>query len=194
MAQRACLDHAARLIAALPGPVLELGLGNGRTYDHLRTLLPEREIFVFERALAADLPALPDAAHLVLGDFRDTLPAARARLGARGPRPLRYRLGRRRGERGAGAGDRPASRPPHGARRDRGGGSGDGRMRLDGAAATARHRARPLSPLSRSGAREPHGVKSTITGTWSEGKAQPRASLRMRAPASRSARGGVTQM
>ncbi len=83
MAQRACLDHAARLIAALPGPVLELGLGNGRTYDHLRTLLPEREIFVFERALAADLPALPDAAHLVLGDYRHTPPAARARRGAR---------------------------------------------------------------------------------------------------------------
>ncbi|MGH6887075.1 MAG: class I SAM-dependent methyltransferase, partial [Geminicoccales bacterium] len=37
-AQRACLDLAAARIADLPGPVLELGLGNGRTYDHLREL------------------------------------------------------------------------------------------------------------------------------------------------------------
>ena len=28
------------LVARLPGPVLEVGLGNGRTYDHLRELLP----------------------------------------------------------------------------------------------------------------------------------------------------------
>ncbi len=81
-AQRACLDHAARAIRGLPGPVLELGLGNGRTYDHLRELLPEREIFVFERQLAAHPASLPDAAHLILGDIRATLPAAGARIGA----------------------------------------------------------------------------------------------------------------
>ena len=39
-AQRACLDLAARLIEGLEGEILELGLGNGRTYDHLRQLLP----------------------------------------------------------------------------------------------------------------------------------------------------------
>ena len=39
-AQRACLALAAGRIGGLPGPVLELGLGNGRTYDHLRELLP----------------------------------------------------------------------------------------------------------------------------------------------------------
>ena len=52
-AQRACLDRAAALVAGLAGPVLELGLGNGRTYDHLRALLPGRDIFVFERAVSA---------------------------------------------------------------------------------------------------------------------------------------------
>jgi len=41
-AQRACLDHAAGLIGGLDGVVLELGLGNGRTYDHLRSLFPSR--------------------------------------------------------------------------------------------------------------------------------------------------------
>lgn len=81
-AQRACLNQAALAIAELPGPVLELGLGNGRTYDHLRELLPAREIFVFERQLAAHAASMPDGAHLILGDIRATLPAAGARLGA----------------------------------------------------------------------------------------------------------------
>src|SRR6202022_2543720 len=35
-AQRACLDLAAGLVRGLDGEILELGLGNGRTYDHLR--------------------------------------------------------------------------------------------------------------------------------------------------------------
>jgi hypothetical protein len=72
-AQRACLDHSARLIAGLPGVVLELGLGNGRTYDHLREQLPGREIFVFERRLDAHPTCLPDARHLILGDLEETL-------------------------------------------------------------------------------------------------------------------------
>jgi hypothetical protein len=81
-AQRACLNQAARAIAGLPGPVLELGLGNGRTFDHLRELLPEREIFVFERQIAAHPASLPNAEHLILGDIRETLPGALARIGA----------------------------------------------------------------------------------------------------------------
>jgi hypothetical protein len=81
-AQRASLDLAARLVAELPGPVLELGLGQGRTYDHLRSLLPGREMFVFERAASLPPELLPDAAHLILGDFRDSLAAAAARIGA----------------------------------------------------------------------------------------------------------------
>ena len=79
-AQRACLEYAARQIRDLPGPVLELGLGNGRTYDHLRELLPEREIFVFERAVNAHPDCIPDPAHLILGDVRATLPRTHARL------------------------------------------------------------------------------------------------------------------
>ena len=58
-AQRACLDHAAELIGGLDGVVLELGLGNGRTYDHLRSLFPGREIYVCERAVAAHPDCVP---------------------------------------------------------------------------------------------------------------------------------------
>jgi hypothetical protein len=68
-------------VADLPGPVLELGLGKGRTYDHLRRLLPEREIFVFDRTLHAPAPYVPDSSHLILGELTETLSAASARIG-----------------------------------------------------------------------------------------------------------------
>jgi len=80
-AQRVCLDHAVELIRELPGPALELGLGNGRTYDHLRERLPEREIYVCERQVAAHPDCIPPARFLILGDLRETLPTARARIG-----------------------------------------------------------------------------------------------------------------
>ena len=82
-AQRTCLGRAAALIGDLDGCVLELGLGNGRTYDHLRELFPERDIFVCERQIAAHPRCVPPPERLLLGDMRDTLPAARARLGGR---------------------------------------------------------------------------------------------------------------
>lgn len=82
-AQRACLDRAAGLVRELAGPVLELGLGNGRTYDHLRALFPDREIHVCERRVAAHPDCIPPAEFLLLGDMRETLPAARGRLGGR---------------------------------------------------------------------------------------------------------------
>lgn len=80
-AQRACLDAAARLIEDVPGAILELGLGNGRTYDHLRTLFPGREIYVFERKVAAHPDCIPDDDHIFIGEVVDRLPDAAARLG-----------------------------------------------------------------------------------------------------------------
>jgi SAM-dependent methyltransferase len=82
-AQRACLDRAAELIQSIEGVVLELGLGNGRTYDHLRELFPDREIFVCERRVAAHPDCVPPPERLILGDMRETLPAARGSLGGR---------------------------------------------------------------------------------------------------------------
>ena len=80
-AQRACLDMAAELIADVDGPVLELGLGNGRTYDHLREILPDRDVYAFDRRIAAHPACIPDEAHMFLGDLHDTLPGALKRLG-----------------------------------------------------------------------------------------------------------------
>lgn len=81
VAQRDILNHAAGLVGGVPGPVLELGLGNGRTYSHLREILPDREIFVFERRITASPSSIPDADHVVLGEIRDTLPFCGPRIG-----------------------------------------------------------------------------------------------------------------
>ena len=80
-AQRDCLNLAADLIADVAGPVLELGLGNGRTFDHLRELFPDREIFVFDRRVAAHPDCIPDDNHMILGDITETLAAAGDRIG-----------------------------------------------------------------------------------------------------------------
>ena len=77
-AQRSCLDLAARRIENLAGLVLELGLGNGRTYHHLRELLPERRIIVFERAVNPHAASRPPSEDLIVGDLAATLVAARA--------------------------------------------------------------------------------------------------------------------
>jgi hypothetical protein len=82
-AQRACLNSAAELTRHLHGVVLELGLGNGRTYDHLRSILPEREIYVCERRVAAHSDCVPPPERLLLGDMRETLAEAHGRLGGR---------------------------------------------------------------------------------------------------------------
>lgn len=80
-AQRACLNAAVRLIDGVPGVILELGLGNGRTYDHMRTLFPGRDIYVFDRQVAAHPDCIPDDDHMFVGEVIDRLPDAAARLG-----------------------------------------------------------------------------------------------------------------
>ncbi len=81
-AQRLLLDRACTDLPA--GPVLELGLGNGRTYDHLREKLgPARAIHVFERHVAVHPDCLPPETLLHLGEMRETLPAWAAANGAR---------------------------------------------------------------------------------------------------------------
>jgi len=74
-AQRACIDDAASRIAALPGDVWEVGLGNGRTYDHLRDRFAGRDIVVFDREIAAHPECVPPDNLMRLGDFRETIPA-----------------------------------------------------------------------------------------------------------------------
>lgn len=73
--QRACLDAAAAATTAVRGAVWEVGLGNGRTYDHLRARFAGRDIVVFDRQVATYPDCIPPADMVRLGDFHDTVPA-----------------------------------------------------------------------------------------------------------------------
>ena len=79
-AQHRSLNWAFGEIRGKPGVIFELGLGHGRTYDHLRRHLIDRDIFVFDREIDCFPDCTPDAAHLILGKFSATLPAAQQRF------------------------------------------------------------------------------------------------------------------
>ncbi len=82
-AQRELLDHAVTLIEGVDGPVIELGLGSGRTYDHLKCKSPGRGIFVFDHIYStAPIDSLPDSEHMVVGDIRETLSCCLPRIKA----------------------------------------------------------------------------------------------------------------
>ncbi|MFK7753720.1 MAG: class I SAM-dependent methyltransferase [Sedimentitalea sp.] len=82
VSQRACLDWSITATADMTGPVFELGLGNGRTYHHMREHITTRDVYVFERAVASHPDSTPDESLTILGDVRETLPAALQRFGA----------------------------------------------------------------------------------------------------------------
>ena len=82
VSQRACLNHAAALTKDITGPVFELGLGNGRTYHHMCEIVPKRDIYVFERAIASHPDSTPPEDRVLLGDVFETLPKARETFGA----------------------------------------------------------------------------------------------------------------
>ncbi|AXS39839.1 class I SAM-dependent methyltransferase [Breoghania sp. L-A4] len=82
-AQKILLERIAEWIAPVAGPVLELGLGNGRTFDHLREILPGREIFAFDRNLYCHPSCVPDDHHMIVGEIRETLEFCGPRIGAK---------------------------------------------------------------------------------------------------------------
>lgn len=75
-AQRDILNHvAADLPLPAEGAVMELGLGNGRTFNHLREIFPNRRIIAFDRAMGAHASSIPTEGNLILGEIRDTAAA-----------------------------------------------------------------------------------------------------------------------
>ena len=81
--QRAFIEYAATLLPSIPGPILEIGLGKGRTFSHLRVLFPDRPIFAFDREIHAPDDCVPDMQFMMLGDFRQSVPAVAAKLPAK---------------------------------------------------------------------------------------------------------------
>lgn len=72
-AQRDGLNWAAETIADLDGDVLDMGLGNGRTYDHLREILPGRRIWVMDRVLQCHPSCVPPEEDFLQGEAEPML-------------------------------------------------------------------------------------------------------------------------
>ena len=72
-AQRDLINHV-RDQGDLPkeGVVFEIGLGNGRTYSHLRECFADRRVIAFDRKLAAHASATPDPQDFVEGEINET--------------------------------------------------------------------------------------------------------------------------
>ncbi len=71
-AQRDILNAIIDLVKEVEGPVLEFGLGNGRTYDHLREHFPDRRIIAFDWEIRSYSASTPPAENMVTGNIRDT--------------------------------------------------------------------------------------------------------------------------
>ena len=80
-AQKACIDLAAAELANIPGHVLEIGLGKARTYDRMRYLFPELEVYAFDYEIHCPKELTPPAENILHGDVHETLPIARDRFG-----------------------------------------------------------------------------------------------------------------
>lgn len=72
-AQRDILNHVAHDLGLPPqGDVLEVGLGNGRTYSHLRELFADRRAIAFDRAMNAHRSSAPHEDDFVMGEINET--------------------------------------------------------------------------------------------------------------------------
>lgn len=67
------LNWAIAKTADIPGDVLDLGLGNGRTYDHLREYAPGRRIWVIDRVLKSHPSCIPPEEDFLMGEAEPML-------------------------------------------------------------------------------------------------------------------------
>lgn len=67
------INWAAEKIAQTNGDILEMGLGNGRTYDHLRQELPTRRIWVIDRILKCHPSCIPPTQDFLEGEAEPML-------------------------------------------------------------------------------------------------------------------------
>lgn len=71
-AQRDILNHVRNALILPDGAVLEVGLGNGRTYSHLREIFADRRIVAFDRQFAAHKTLAPEPQDFIEGEIRNT--------------------------------------------------------------------------------------------------------------------------
>jgi len=71
-AQRDGLEWAAEQTRDMNGDALDMGLGNGRTYDHLREIL-DRRIWVIDRVLQCHPSCVPPSQDFLEGEAEEML-------------------------------------------------------------------------------------------------------------------------
>lgn len=71
-AQRDILNSIVELVRETDGPILEFGLGNGRTYDHLRAKFPDRRIIAFDWEVRSYSASTPPAENMITGNIRES--------------------------------------------------------------------------------------------------------------------------
>lgn len=81
-AQRACIELAADLVSGLEGFILELGLGQGRTFDHIRETFPDRKIYLVDDCMNPADGIEIEHSFAFKGDVVDVLPKLFDQLGA----------------------------------------------------------------------------------------------------------------
>ncbi len=67
------LNWAIDKVKDTEGDFLDLGLGNGRTYDHLREYAPGRRIWVIDRVLKSHPSCIPPESDFLMGEAEDML-------------------------------------------------------------------------------------------------------------------------
>ncbi len=74
--QRSVLNRAIQKVREenVSGTVIELGLGSGRTFDHLRENFPQREIMTFDWEMEATKDCVPLKQQFVKGEIQKTFP------------------------------------------------------------------------------------------------------------------------
>ncbi|WP_299348558.1 class I SAM-dependent methyltransferase [uncultured Shimia sp.] len=72
-AQRDGLEWGHALAQDLKGDYLDMGLGNGRTYDHIREIAPNRRIWVIDRALNCHPSCVPPKEDFLEGEAEEML-------------------------------------------------------------------------------------------------------------------------
>lgn len=74
--QRSVLNRAIKRVREqnLSGMIIELGLGSGRTFDHLRENFPGREVITFDWEMEATKDCVPLKNQFVKGEIEKTFP------------------------------------------------------------------------------------------------------------------------
>ena len=72
-AQKIGLEWGIKQTKDIAGDFVEIGLGNGRTYDHLRETAPDKKIWVIDRVLQCHPSCIPPESSFLQGEVDETM-------------------------------------------------------------------------------------------------------------------------